>query len=255
MFEQAVLSTGPASKRVWTTFAGISGQALLVTIAVMIPMIWPEAMSNHQGLLRVFIPGVPPGPPPKGDADLGARPTRAVPKQWTDAGLHLPVRSPDHVVMIEDPPDVGVAHGSGVGVPGGMGIPGASGVWSGITDSLNVLPVAPPVPEHHAAATPAPEPVVQRIRQGGLVDMGEPIHRVEPIYPRLAAMAHVAGVVELEAVVGVDGHIRELKVKSGSPLLVPAAVEAVRQWVYRPTRLNSVPVEIIAPITITFRLN
>src|SRR5579872_3867501 len=213
MFEQAVLSTGPASKRVWTTFAGITGQAFLVTIAIMIPMIWPEAMPNHQSLLRVFIPGVPAGPPPKGDAAVAARPTRAVPKQWTDTGLHLPLRPPDHVVMIDEPPDVGLAHASGPGVPGGTGIPGSSGVWSGISDAFNVVPVAPPVPERHAAATSAPEPAVQRIRQGGLVDMGEPIHRVEPIYPRLAAMAHVAGVVELEAVVGVDGRIRELKVK------------------------------------------
>lgn len=68
-------------------------------------------------------------------------------------------------------------------------------------------------------------------------------------------MARVSGVVELEAVVGIDGRIRELRVKSGSPLLAPAAVEAVRQWIYEPTTLNGEPVEIIAPITVTFRLN
>ena len=73
MFEQAVLSNGPASKRVWTTFAGVTGQALLVTFAVMIPMIWPEAMPNHQTLLKVFIPGTPPGPPPKAEAQAAAR--------------------------------------------------------------------------------------------------------------------------------------------------------------------------------------
>ena len=85
--------------------------------------------------------------------------------------------------------------------------------------------------------------------------LGEPIRRVEPRYPPIAAQAHISGVVELVAVVGVDGHIRELTLKSGSPLLVPAAMEAVRQWLYRPTTLNGNPVEVISPITVTFRLN
>lgn len=59
----------------------------------------------------------------------------------------------------------------------------------------------------------------------------------------------------LVAVVGSDGRIRELRVKSGNPLLAPAAVAAVRQWIYQPTTLNGEPVEIVAPITVTFRLN
>ncbi len=61
--------------------------------------------------------------------------------------------------------------------------------------------------------------------------------------------------MHLEGVVSKDGTIRNLQVLSGHPLLVPAALDAVRQWVYRPTLLNSVPVEVIAPIDVVFTLN
>ena len=57
------------------------------------------------------------------------------------------------------------------------------------------------------------------------------------------------------AVVGTEGHIREWKLLSGNPLLVAAARDAVKQWIYRPTFLNGDAVEIMAPITVTFRLN
>ena len=255
MFEQAVLSNGPASKRVWTTFAGITGQAMLVTFAVMIPMIWPEAMPSHQSLLRVFSPGPPPGPPPKPEAAAETRVTRAVPKQWREGSLPMPVRVPPHVAMIEDPPELSAGPGSRVGVAGGS----EAGVPDGIVGSiLSVAPrVAPPRVVEAARPTPtaAPERTIPRLQVGGNVHLGELIRRVEPRYPALARTARISGTVELEAVVGIDGRIRELKLKSGNPLLAPAAIEAVRQWIYTPTTLNGDPVEIIAPITITFRLN
>lgn len=65
----------------------------------------------------------------------------------------------------------------------------------------------------------------------------------------------VSGVVELIGVIGTDGRIKELRVKSGHPLLARAALEAVARWIYKPTRLNGSPVEVEAPITVTFRLN
>ena len=85
--------------------------------------------------------------------------------------------------------------------------------------------------------------------------MARPIHRVEPIYPSIARQARVAGVVELQGVIGTDGRIHELKVLSGHPLLVKAAVDAVSQWIYAPTILNGQPVEVAAPITVNFKLN
>jgi protein TonB len=90
---------------------------------------------------------------------------------------------------------------------------------------------------------------------GGNVRLGAVLHKAEPQYPALAKSARVTGDVELECVVGVDGRIHEVKVKSGNPLLVHAAVDAAWQWVYAPSKLNDVPIEIITMLTFSFRLN
>jgi protein TonB len=85
--------------------------------------------------------------------------------------------------------------------------------------------------------------------------MARLLHRVEPVYPPLARQTRISGTVELTGVVGTNGRIRELRVVSGHPFLAAAALEAVRQWVYEPTLLNGEAVEVIAPITVNFRLN
>jgi protein TonB len=85
--------------------------------------------------------------------------------------------------------------------------------------------------------------------------MARLIHRVEPLYPPLARQMHVSGVVELVGIIATNGRIRELKLISGNPLLAPSALDAVRQWVYEPTLLNGEPVELVATISVTFRLN
>jgi protein TonB len=93
------------------------------------------------------------------------------------------------------------------------------------------------------------------LKTGGLVQLARPIHRVEPRYPALARQARISGEVELAGVIGTDGRIHELKVVRGHPLLVHAALDAVRQWIWAPTTLNGDPVEVIAPIIVTFVLN
>jgi protein TonB len=65
----------------------------------------------------------------------------------------------------------------------------------------------------------------------------------------------VSGVAELRGIIATDGRIRELKLLSGNPLLAPSVLEAVRQWIYEPTLLNGEPVELIATISVIFRLN
>jgi protein TonB len=95
----------------------------------------------------------------------------------------------------------------------------------------------------------------KRIMVGGKVTMARLIHRVDPLYPPLARQMRVSGVVELVGVIATGGRIRELKLLRGNPLLAPAALEAVRQWVYEPTLLNGEPVELIATISVIFRLN
>jgi protein TonB len=159
-------------------------------------------------------------------------------------------------MIVDPPPEPGESYGSQVGVPGGIpnGVPG--GVLPDILRA-GAPAIAPPRPVEAArpAAAAHVEPPIQRYREGGNVRLGKLVHRVEPLYPRIAAMARISGVVELVGVVGIDGRIRELKLRSGHPMLAPAAIEAVRQWIYEPTTLNGDKVEIIAPITVTFRLN
>ena len=80
------------------------------------------------------------------------------------------------------------------------------------------------------------------------------VNQARPQYPPLARQARVQGTVKLEAVISKDGTIEELKVVSGHPLLVQAALDAVRQWRYQPTELNGVAVEVITTIDVNFTL-
>jgi protein TonB len=76
----------------------------------------------------------------------------------------------------------------------------------------------------------------------------------KPVYPPLAKAARVHGTVRLQAVIGVDGHIRNLCLTSGPPLLVKAALDAVQQWRYRPTVLNGSPVDVATEVDVNFTL-
>jgi protein TonB len=81
------------------------------------------------------------------------------------------------------------------------------------------------------------------------------IHRVEPIFPTLARQTGRAGHVELQAIIGTEGSVRSLQFLSGDALFYQSALEAVRQWRYKPTVLNGVPVEVDTHITVIYSLN
>jgi protein TonB len=80
------------------------------------------------------------------------------------------------------------------------------------------------------------------------------IYQPKPIYPPLAIMAHVQGTVVLQAVLSTAGTVEDLKVVSGHPLLVGAALDAVKTWRYQPTLLNGEPVEVLTEIDVNFKL-
>jgi protein TonB len=172
------------------------------------------------------------------------------------AGFHgfvAPAHIPTRVVMIDDAPAANYV----VGVPDGdargseRGVAGA--FFTGLAaEPVRIAPPAVPVAPPKPASVPE-EP--KRYRQGGQVQLGRLIRKLEPSYPSLAKSARVSGTVQLEAVVGIDGRVREVKVLNGSPLLARAAVDAVSQWVYEPSRLNGELIEIIANIAVTFKLN
>jgi protein TonB len=95
---------------------------------------------------------------------------------------------------------------------------------------------------------------VQRIRLGGNVLQAKLISEPMPTYPPLARQARIQGNVVLHAIISKDGHVEQLSVISGHPLLIQAALDAVRQWRYQPTMLNGDPVEVDTTITVTFTM-
>jgi protein TonB len=106
----------------------------------------------------------------------------------------------------------------------------------------------PPHPPVVTAALSGPIPVSQGVQMAKLV------RKVIPEYPALAKTARVSGVVHLLGIIAKDGTIQNLQLISGHPLLARAALDAVKQWIYQPTLLNSQPVEVIAPIDVNFTL-
>jgi protein TonB len=99
----------------------------------------------------------------------------------------------------------------------------------------------------------APVPVARPISVSHMSE-GDLLRKVVPAYPALARSARIQGQVVLQAVISKQGTIENLKVLTGPPMLVPAAIEAVRQWRYRPYVLNGEPVEVETQITVNFSL-
>ena len=126
----------------------------------------------------------------------------------------------------------------------------ASGALGSLSDALARQDPGPAVVVNSRAAA-AHDPVVV----GGKVQEAMLIHRVQPEYPPLARQARVQGVVTLEAIIGTDGSIQHLRVLGGHPLLIPSAVQAVQQWVYRPTFLNGKAVEVKTTIEVRFTMS
>lgn len=254
MFEQALAVEYARSNRAWTTLVGMAGQAAALAAAIILPITSPDTLPRPQTLVQLFMPHAPVAPAPPPPAALAGGPRVNRPGLQFRGVLTEPGKIPPRPVLIEEPPltaaELGGTRG---GVPGGM--PGGSpdGIPGGLPGEI-APSVAPPAPVAKPVENPAPPRPAQRIRQGGEVQAGLLIHKVLPVYPPLARQARVAGTVELAGVVGVDGRIRQLQVVRGHVLLIGAAVEAVRQWVYRPTFLNGDPVEVIAPITVEFIL-
>lgn len=256
MFETATLSYGTSTKRVWATAMGFTGQALLIGCALLAPLIWPQTLGRAFLVTTLAPPGAPPPPPPPGPK-IVPQSHHAVATQIFKHILTTPVSVPAvAAIIVDDPPEVA---GSGPGVPGGVPGGGRDGVPGGLVDSIvnegaRAVPVVhpPEIVNREPVRPPAPPVKPPRIT---VLRMATPLHKVEPVYPQLAKQARVSGTVELVGVLGTDGRIHELKVLRGHPLLINAALEAVRQWIFEPTMLNGQAVEVSAPITVNFILH
>jgi TonB family protein len=121
--------------------------------------------------------------------------------------------------------------------------------WSAALQRLHAAPEnTPPQPAVDSSQR------VQRIRVGAEVQQSNLIQQTTPAYPPLAKQARIQGVVRFSVIIGKDGHISNMTLISGHPLLVPAAQEAVKQWLYRPTLLNGDPVEVATLVDVQFTL-
>jgi periplasmic protein TonB len=252
MFEQSILTPGPVGHRFWSAGAGLAGEAALIAMAAVAPLVLPQTGPQFTRLTHIVfpVPPPPPAPAPPPSAQVRVPRTLAV-RQFRDGILMAPVRTPPSAhILIDNPADFATTAGVAGGVNGGIegGVPG--GIMDTILTSVHSAP--PPVAVLAKPTVLAP-PV--RVREGGLVHPAVLVNRVDPPFPPLASRMRISGTVELEGVIGTDGRIRELRVISGHPLLMNAAVDAVRQWLYRPTMLNGDPVEVITTISVHFRLN
>ncbi|MGH9325314.1 MAG: energy transducer TonB [Terriglobia bacterium] len=237
-----LLYTGSKTKD-WKRASMIIGyivDAILIGACVLYPLIYTNALPKAQMLTFLSAPPPPPPPPPP----PAAAPPKIVVHHVSLADLmKAPTVIPKRIKLIKDQPqpaNTGVVGGVPGGVPGGS----TGGVLGGLLGSMTAAPPPPP-----KAAVP------QRIRVGGQVEAAKAIYRPMPQFPPLARMARIQGTVRLEAVISKDGTIQDLKVISGHPLLVQAALQAVRQWRYEPTLLNGVPVEVVTEIDVNFTLS
>ncbi len=250
MFEQSLMDLAIGKTRTpWTVLLSFGLQMLMVGVAILIPLL------NYAGLpateLMTFLVAPPPPPPPP-PPPVVVKLKKIVPREFDTGKLVQPVAIPEDIAIIEEdtapPPSAGIAGVVG-GVPGG-GIGGAlGGVIGGIISSTPM--VAPPPPPPVKKKPPPPK----RIRVGGSVQRANLIRQVRPVYPPLARQARIQGTVKLTAIIAKNGTIQKLEVLSGHPLLIPAALSAVKQWRYRPTLLNGQPVEVVTQVDVNFTLS
>jgi len=249
MFEQTFVEGVGKTRKTWTVLLSFVGQVVVIGVMILIPMIYFDALPAGQ--LTSFLVAPPPPPPPPPPPAAAPKIVKIIPRQFDAGRLMAPKEIPKQVAMIKEeelpPPSAGGVVG---GVPGGVPGGAAGGVIGGIIGS--VPSAAPPPPPPPKVAKPV---VPQRIRVGGQVQAAKLIRQPRPIYPPLAKQARIQGHVILTAIIGKDGTIQNLTVVSGHPLLVPAALEAVKQWVYQPTLLNGEPVEVVTEIDVNFTLS
>ena len=242
MFEDSLLESGGRlkTKRGRTTTFAIILEIGLIGVMVLMPLIFTEALPKQQ--LMTFLVAPPPPPPPPPPAAAPVHVQKQIQTDIVNGALRTPTKIPQKIQMIKEdeaPPQMaaaGVVGGVAGGIPGGA----MNGVIGGIISST---PVAVP-----KVATP------QRVRVSAGVTSGLLVRKVNPVYPPLARQARISGTVVLRAVISKDGSIENLSLVSGHPMLAPAAIDAVKQWKYKPYLLNGEPVEVETQVQVNFTL-
>jgi len=240
MFEDSLVESAGKirTKTGWTTTVSVLVQCAIVGVLVLLPLIFTEALPKGQ--LNAFLLAPPPPPPPPPPPAAPVHVVKRV-SEVVNGELRTPSKIPkkiEKVVEDEAPPPAtaGVIGGVVGGVPGGT----VGGVIGGLATST-----APPP---SVAKPQGPKKVSSGVMEGNL------IKKIDPPYPSMAKIAHIQGDVVLQATISKQGTIENLRGVSGHPILIQAAMEAVRQWRYRPYELNSEPVEVETTVTVRFHM-
>ena len=243
MFEQTFLERDGAARRPWPVAFSFAAQAAVTGAILMIPLINTAKLAFSPAPLILYAPPRPVQPPPvMHQTSATPSATTQMLRQVFRPVFTAPSRIPATISMTPDPFQA-------------VDLPMSTAVGSVIP-----LPFGPPLigAENKPAAVqshPTPSTPKQPIRVGGGVQAAKLLAQPKPLYPPLARSARISGTVHLQAIIGRDGTIRNLQLVGGPPLLIAAALDAVRRWVYQPTLLNGEPVEVFTEIEVNFTLN
>lgn len=226
------LPATPIRRRASVLPVSIAAHVVAIAAFVIAPIFaTAELPDPPRPLQYAAIEVILPPPPPVAPAPPGPSPTSDPAKPPLDAPAAL----------LPEPAVVVTGHGTGPIVDGGFEA-GMRGIDGGLPSrGVEALPPLPAVP-----AGP--------VKVGGQIKAPRRLVSVAPVYPPIAQQARVEGEVEIEAVIGEDGRVRDARVKRGKPLLNDAALAAVRQWTFTPTTLNGEAVAVIMTVTVVFTL-
>ena len=236
MFSTLESNWDQSARRGRATLISFAMQALGLSLLLLIPLLVIQGPPKLQWFDEspIVMPPSAPAPLPTGPRPLHS-------PNISNGQLLQPPTIPNTIATLSERPVASPPDVSNLGVDGGTGT-ARRGVFNSIGNSVDV---APPQP----SPAPAQPLKVSHWAEGNI------IYRVQPSYPPIARLARVQGTVELRAIISKTGTIENLVVVSGPPTLVKSAIEAVRQWRYRPYLLNNEPVEVETEITVNFVLS
>ena len=237
LFRDTLLESGEKSQpwNPWAAVGSLVFQLLLLLALIVVPLFHTDVLPKRETLTMLYVP--------PSTAVSGVTTFRVPTPTYTSKRISIP--NATHTTQETLPPPVDTTGGVVGGVPGGVvgGVP--SGVFTEVLGNRSAPVLAK-----------APEPTLnKRMRVASRVAEANLIHDVVPSYPPEAGRARIEGTVVLLAVIGKDGTVQDVRVESGLPVLAQAAIDAVKQWRYRPYLLNGEPIEVDSQITINFTLS
>jgi len=242
MFADSLLESSSwenRSRRGWATLASFAAQLFGLALVLLLPVFYIEGIPKLRLLADVPL-AAPPGAPPAAPPQSSSHPP-SMSNMTNEGQILAPARVPDSIQQISEtvvPPTVDL---NSAWVPGGTGKANAGpGIPFGLGNGIAA--VVPP-PMTHAAIPP-----ISVVMEGNLIE------RVQPEYPAIARTGRIQGKVVLRAIISRAGTIENLQVVSGHPMLVKAALDAVKRWRYRPYMLNGQPVEVETEVMVNFVL-